>query len=215
MQGQDSPPMDPDHATLGPKARRMTAVATLARPVQHDINNLLTVVFANLELLKRTAAAGGPQRQLDRIHEAARRLDGSTRSLLTLLRRSTDGAAPVCLADVLTMLQPLLALLLPSASGLSLSLAAGDPRVRLDRTALEDGLLGLAQEIAERMPRGAGLGLELAHDAGLVTLTVVTPAGLELPAIAALAAVGEEAGGRAERRPDGIHLSLPALPAAP
>ena len=60
MQGQDSPPMDPDHATLGPKARRMTAVATLARPVQHDINNLLTVVFANLELLKRTAAAGGP-----------------------------------------------------------------------------------------------------------------------------------------------------------
>ncbi len=206
--------MDPDTAKLQPQARRMTAVATLARPVQHDINNLLTVIFANLELLKRKAAEGGPQRQLDRIQEATRRLDGSTRSLLTLLRRPTGDAAPVRLSVALTTLQPLLGLLLPSASGLSLTLAAEDPAVLLDRTALEDGLLSLAQEAAERMPRGAGLGLELAHGDGVVTLTIVTPAGLDLPALAVLAAVGQGSGGSAEHRADGIHLTLPALPAA-
>ena len=38
---------------------RLETIANLARPVQHDINNLLTVIFANLEMLKRTAAEGG------------------------------------------------------------------------------------------------------------------------------------------------------------
>ncbi len=57
------------------QAKRLASVATLARPVQHDINNLLTVIFANLEMLKRTAAEGAPQRQLDRVAEAARRGD--------------------------------------------------------------------------------------------------------------------------------------------
>ena len=48
------------------QAKRLTTLAGLARPVQHEINNLLTVIFANLEMLKRTAAEGAPQRQLDR-----------------------------------------------------------------------------------------------------------------------------------------------------
>ena len=45
MTGQ--PPTQADSATEI-QAKRLASVATLARPVQHDINNLLTVVFANL-----------------------------------------------------------------------------------------------------------------------------------------------------------------------
>src|SRR5919199_5309851 len=78
----------PGDAVPAPRqAARLVALIGLARPVQHDINNLLTVVFANLEMLKRTAAAGGPQRQLDRIAEAAKRLERSTRAILSMIRR--------------------------------------------------------------------------------------------------------------------------------
>jgi signal transduction histidine kinase len=214
MTGQEILLMDPEAAKLAPHARRMTAVSTLARPVQHDINNLLTVVFANLELLKRTAAAGGPQRQLDRIHEAARRLDGSTRALLTLLRRPTGLPGRVSLSEALSSLQPLLLLLLPSASGLVLELAPEDPPVLLDRAALEDQLLSLAQQTAELMPRGGGLALTLAHADGQVTLTVAMPDGLEPPAMAGLAALAEAAGGQAETGPGRLRIGLPALPPA-
>ena len=69
--------MGEDEGGEAPAARRQAArlqtMAGLARPVQHEINNLLTVIFANLEMLKRTAAEGGPKRQLDRVAEAARR----------------------------------------------------------------------------------------------------------------------------------------------
>lgn len=206
--------MDPEAATLAAHARRMAAVSTLARPVQHDINNLLTVVFANLELLKRTAAAGGPQRQLDRIHEASRRLDGSTRALLTLLRRPTGVPSRVSLSEALSSLQPLLALLLPSASGLSLVVAPEDPAVLIDRAALEDALLGIAQQAADLLPRGAGLAVELSHGDGAVALSLTTPAGLDLPAMAGLAALAEATGGRAEASPGYLCISLPALPPA-
>ena len=69
------------------QAARLQTMAGLARPVQHEINNLLTVIFANLEMLKRTAAEGGPQRQLDRVAEAARRFEASSRGFLSLARR--------------------------------------------------------------------------------------------------------------------------------
>ena len=68
---------------------------------------------------------GGPQRQLDRINEAARRLDGSTRALLTLLRRPTGVPGRVRLSEALSSLQPLLLLLLPSASALGPGTGAG------------------------------------------------------------------------------------------
>ena len=73
------------------KAERLRTMAGLARPVQHEINNLLTVIFANLEMLKRTAAEGGPQRQLDRVAEAARRFEASSRGFLSLSRRPVPG----------------------------------------------------------------------------------------------------------------------------
>ena len=86
----------------------------LARPVQHEINNLLTVIFANLEMLKRTAAEGAPQRQLDRVDEAARRFEASSRGFLSLSRRPVPGGRAVRLGEALAAVQPLLRWCLPT-----------------------------------------------------------------------------------------------------
>jgi len=202
--------MDADQAGLRPRAERMATVAALARPVQHDINNLLTVVFANLELLKRSAAEGGPQRQLDRIQEATRRLEVSTRALLSLLRRPTGDQGPFRLSVAIGAIQPLLALLLPTAGMLTLDLAADDPPVRLDRAALEEALLALGQTAAEDLPRGAGLTLAVANRPGAVEFSIGWPPGVELPGLEALAALARTAGGTAETGPTSLRLTLPA-----
>lgn len=204
--------MDLDQAQLLPQARRMTAVATLARPVQHDINNLLTVVFANLELLKRSAAEGAPQRQLDRIQEATRRLDAGTRALLTLLRRPNAGPTEFRLSEALATVHPLLAVLLAATGPLGLALTGEEPRVRLDRAALEDALLAVAQEGAERLPRGAGLTLRLANAADAVELTIDHTPGVVLATLEALAALARAHGGAATLVPAGVRLSLPGVP---
>ena len=78
--------MRSEEPALRRKAERLEAIASLARGVQHDINNLLTVIFANLEMLKRRAEEGAPQRQLVRVEEAARRF------LTTIQSRGVRGA---------------------------------------------------------------------------------------------------------------------------
>ena len=196
------------------QAKRLTSVATLARPVQHDINNLLTVVFANLELLKRTAAPGGPQRQLDRIQEAAKRLEGTTRAILSLLRRPVGQTAALRMSDILRAAQPLLTLLLPTGGAFQLELPEEDPPVLLDRAAFEDALLAMAQQATEAMPRGGALRMLLELRDGGVALAIQHPEGMALPGLDALAALARTSGGTAEMGPDGLRLTLPAAPAA-
>src|SRR6478735_835908 len=93
-QGRNRSMQSEDHA-LRRKAERSAAVAGLARTVQHDINNLLTVIFANLEMLKRSAAEGAPQRQLGRVEEAARRFEGTSRAIFSFIRRPAAEVAPI------------------------------------------------------------------------------------------------------------------------
>ncbi|MBL6457181.1 hypothetical protein JMJ55_17735 [Belnapia sp. T6] len=204
--------MAAEPAGLRPRARRMGSVAMLARPVQHDVNNLLTVVFANLELLKRTAAEGPPQRQLDRIQVAARRLDSSTRAMLNLLRRPTGQVGELRLSEAVGALEPLLGLLL-TAGTLDLELPEGDPMVRLDRAAFEDALLAIAQQASEGMPREGKLRIAVEAGPDEASLVLTWPEGLVLPGLPALAALGRELDGRVEEAAGLLRLSLPAEPA--
>lgn len=236
--------MDAEQARLHRQAVRLATMAGLAKSVQHELNNLLTVVFANLEMLKRTAAEGTPQRQLDRIQEAARRFDTSTRAVLSLIRRPVPEATEIPLTTALAALQPLLAVLLPAPGALSLSLglpggaapgakdaAAGHPNaaqqgwpVRLDRAALDEALLALAAEAAETLPRRAGLVLGVVNHPGAqgapdeVEFCIRRPEGLALPALAALRDLALAAGGDATDEAGGgtatLRLRLPRAGAA-
>ncbi len=178
-------------------AERMTAVAGLARTVQHDINNLLTVIYANLEMLKRTAAEGPPQRQLGRVEEAARRFDGTSRAILALIRRPAGEVAPIRLSEALGALQPLLQMILPGPATLALTLAEADPAVLIERSALEEALLALAQQVAESQPRGHALALTVLPETASGVLSVRLAPGLVPPALDRLRAVFATAGGSA------------------
>lgn len=201
-------------AELRQQAKRLATLAGLARPVQHEINNLLTVIFANLEMLKRTAAEGAPQRQLDRIAEAARRFEASTRSILSLSRRPVPGLGEVKLPEALAQLRALLLVLMPAPGLLMLELPEEGWPVLLDRAALDEALIALAREAAGVLPRGGCLALAAADRAGppdLVELSVRWPAGVALPSLATLRGLAEAAGGRAEEGAEGATLLLRLL----
>ena len=188
------------------------AIAGLARTVQHDINNLLTVIFANLEMLKRTAAEGAPQRQLGRVEEAARRFEGTSRAILSLIRRPAAEVVEIRLSEALAALRPLLHMILPAPGALAMELAEGDPMIRVERSALEEGLLALAQQIAEAQTRGLALTLAMPERADAGVLEIRPAPGLALPALDALAEVARAAGGSAEREGEALRLILPPRP---
>lgn len=125
--------------------RRHAILGTLARPAQHEINNLLTVMLANLDLLRRSAAEGAPRRQLERIGEAVRRLDISTRAMLSLTRRPVPAPGPFAPAASIVLIRPLLALLLPAPGALEMTLPTEPfPLATGDAAAFEDALLAAA-----------------------------------------------------------------------
>ena len=185
-----------DDAATEKQARRLQTLAAMARPVQHDLNNLLTVVFANVELLKRSAAEGAPQRQLDRIPQAAKRLEDGMRAILTLSRRPVPEPVVAAPLEGLRLLAPLLRLLLATPGALALDLPEGEAwKVRLDRAALEEALLDLARDAAASLPRGAVLRMALAQADGQVLLAITWPEAVPGPGeatLATFAALGAE-----------------------
>ncbi|CAA9237007.1 MAG: hypothetical protein AVDCRST_MAG08-1408 [uncultured Acetobacteraceae bacterium] len=204
------------------QAARLATMAGLARPVQHEINNLLTVIFANLEMLKRTAAEGAPQRQLDRVGEAARRFEASSRGFLSLSRRPVPGVSAFALGELLAALRPLLVVLLPAPAMLAVEPGAEGWPVLMDRALLDEALIVLAREAGEALPRGGVLSLSSSNRPGppeVAELAVRWPAEVDLPATGALRDIVRNAGGRVEEEAaDGavlLRLGLPRSAAVP
>ena len=198
------------------RAARLATMAGLARPVQHEINNLLTVIFANLEMLKRTAAEGGPQRQLDRVAEAARRFEASSRGFLSLSRRPVPGVSAFTLGEALVAVRPLLVVLMPAPGMLAVEAEPEGWAVRMDRALLDEALIALAREAGEALPRGGVLSLSASNRPGppeMVELAVRWPADVSLPAIGSLRGIVQGAGGSAdEGAEEGVSLLRLALP---
>ena len=204
------------------QAARLATMAGLARPVQHEINNLLTVIFANLEMLKRTAAEGAPQRQLDRVAEAARRFEASSRGFLSLSRRPVPGVSVFTLEEALVAVRPLLVVLMPTPGMLAVEPGAEGWPVRMDRALLDEALIALAREAGEALPRGGVLSISSSNRPGppdMAELALRWPAEIALPAAATLRAMVRDAGGRVEEEAaDGtalLRLGLPRSPAVP
>lgn len=205
------------------RAARLATMAGLARPVQHEINNLLTVIFANLEMLKRTAAEGGPQRQLDRVGEAARRFEASSRGFLSLSRRPVPGVSVFTLEEALVAVRPLLVVLMPTPTMMSVEPGTEGWPVRMDRALLDEALIVLAREAGEALPRGGVLSLACSNLPGppeMAQLALRWPADIELRAAGPLRDIVRDAGGRAEEgaADDGasvLRLALPRSAAAP
>ncbi|NKC32737.1 histidine kinase dimerization/phospho-acceptor domain-containing protein [Falsiroseomonas selenitidurans] len=169
-------------------AQRQERLRRAAPAVQHEINNAMMVLAANLDLLNRSVAEGAPRRQLDRAVLASRRLEETIRGFLDMARREAVELALVSPAEVLRQALPLLRVALGARLGAELEAPEMLPAVRLDRAALEIALLALAQDAAPRMPNGSRIQARLRDAGPTVELELAWPEGADPGGLALLRA---------------------------
>ncbi|MCU0985343.1 MAG: PAS domain-containing protein [Acetobacteraceae bacterium] len=157
------------------QASRMAALGQFTGGIAHDVNNMLTVVSLNLDLLAdevtpgtlgaealgaaRSAAAGGAE---------------LTAQLLAFARRQPLNPAAVAVGPLFAELAPLLSRSLGQNVRPVLSVAPDTPAVLADAAQLRSALLNLAINARDAMPEGGTLRITAApaKEEGFVAFAV-------------------------------------------
>ncbi len=146
------------------QAQKMEAVGRLTGGIAHDLNNLLTAILGNAELLATEMPPDQPQlrRDLDDLRQAAWRAAEMIRKLLAFARRETLSLRPVEARRVVSEAIAILRHLLPANIEVRLENEAGDQGIQADPVAVQQILLNLATNARDAMPRGGSLTFRVA-----------------------------------------------------
>jgi PAS domain S-box-containing protein len=156
-------------------ASRMSALGQLTGGIAHDVNNMLTVVSLNLDLLADEVAPGTLGAEaLEAARKAAAGGSALTAQLLAFSRRQPLMPAVVEVKPLFDDLGPLLARTLGRAITPTLSVAPGTPAVMADAAQLRSALLNLAINARDAMPRGGAITITAAPapEPGMVAFAV-------------------------------------------
>jgi PAS domain S-box-containing protein len=147
------------------QSQKMEAVGRLTGGIAHDLNNLLTVILANADLLASSLAAARPDAEseavLRELREAARRGAAMIRKLLAFSRREKLARAPIDLGGVVTEASRVLRRLLPEHIEIDVVTEKQVPPVSADAGAVEQMLVNLATNARDAMPGGGVLRIEV------------------------------------------------------
>lgn len=143
------------------QSQKMEAIGQLAGGVAHDLNNILTIVQIQVDLLKQGSPLTPGQRDsiLD-IEKAGRRAGDLTRQLLLFSRRQTAQKSNLDLNAIVTNITKMLQRILGEDIGIHISYAPQPLPVHADAGMLEQVLLNLAVNARDAMPAGGRLAIE-------------------------------------------------------
>lgn len=137
-------------------AHKMEAVGELTGGVAHDLNNHLSVVLGNVDLLLETA----DERQaelLEEVRKTGRRSAEMVRKLLGFSRKEILDLRSLDVVALVREYEGLLRRLLPAYVRLDLSLEEGLSGVNADATSLGQILLNLVANARDAMPEGGSV----------------------------------------------------------
>ncbi|HIJ38724.1 MAG TPA: PAS domain-containing protein [Rhodospirillaceae bacterium] len=139
---------------------RMKALGQLAGGVAHDLNNLLTIMRGNLEIVEDLAPEGSAVRNHAREAQwAARRGAHLTDRLLSMSRKHTPVTAVMDVNEVVGSMSELLSRTLGKEIEISLTFSAQPALARIDVNRMENAVLNLCLNARDAMPRGGQLEL--------------------------------------------------------
>ncbi|MCR4375597.1 MAG: ATP-binding protein [Acidobacteria bacterium] len=142
------------------EAQKMETVGRLAGGVAHDLNNMLTVVLGNAEVLRETLGQTPHVEDVQQIISAGNRAARLTSELLSFARRQV-GQPQVLQLDLLVRdLEPMLRSLVTGRVTMVLDLAPGLWNIWADRSQLEQVLVNLTMNAHDAMPNGGTLTIE-------------------------------------------------------
>jgi PAS domain S-box-containing protein len=148
------------------QAQKMEAVGQLAGGVAHDMNNLLTVIFAGVERARgETYGNVKAHEALQLIAHGAEEAAAAARSLLTFSRRLPVKKQAVNLRETLAESHDLIRRVLPATIELETDIAASpDMWVEADPTQLQQIVLNLVVNARDAMPKGGHLLIAVTPD---------------------------------------------------
>jgi len=143
------------------QSQKMEAIGQLAGGVAHDLNNILTVVHMQLDLLKHGDPLSAPQLEsVVDIEKASRRAADLTRQLLMFSRRQAALKGDLDLNAVVTNITKMLQRIVGEDVGMHISYAPQPLPVHADSGMLDQVLLNLAVNSRDAMPNGGRLVIE-------------------------------------------------------
>ncbi|SFP63136.1 PAS domain-containing protein [Tranquillimonas alkanivorans] len=147
------------------RAETLQAVGTLTGGVAHDINNLMTVVLGNADLLdEELEAQPGARAKVDQIAGAAERAAALTGRLLAFAREQPLEPRSVDVPALVEQLLPILRTSLPDSVSLRVQALPGLPPAHVDPGQLEVALLNLVVNARDAMPRGGVIDIGITFD---------------------------------------------------
>ncbi len=177
------------------QAQKMEAVGQLTGGIAHDLNNLLTVVLANSEMMGAALPDGREDLRddLEELQAAARRGAHMIRKLLSFSRHAPLTYQVLDLGRLVEELTPTLRRLLPAHIDVQYARRVESVKVLADPGALEQMLLNLATNARDAMQRGGALRIETRR------LDVPRPPGGARPGAYACLSVSDNGVGMDER----------------
>lgn len=142
-------------------AQRMESIGRLAGGVAHDFNNMLAVIYGNLEFLREQIPEDSPMNEeVDSILEAANRARDITHQLLAFSRKQTIEVKPLEMNTIVERVETMLSRLLGEMIRVRIHLCAEPACVKADGSQLEQVLLNLCLNARDAMPMGGELTIE-------------------------------------------------------
>lgn len=146
-------------------AQRLEELGRLAAGIAHDVNNLLTVVLGETDLLLDDGGSDTAS-GLQEIRKAVLRARRLTQGVLSLSRRDDDQPQPVDVTAALGDMVGLLGRLAGPNIHLRAQLEEGLPRVLVAPRHLDQVVMNLAVNARDAMPDGGTLTIHAAADEG-------------------------------------------------
>ena len=145
------------------QAQKLESIGRLAGGVDHDFNNLLSVILGYGELLLESMDRNHPHHEsLELIYQAGIRARELTRQLLAFSRKQVLEMQIVDINSVAAGFEKLLQRMIGEDIQLNLALTAMPLTVRADTAQLEQVLMNLAVNARDAMPDGGILTIETA-----------------------------------------------------
>lgn len=145
------------------RAQRLNALGELTGGIAHDVNNLLSVIGLNLELVHELVPDGEPRELTDAALHAVGQGAKLTRGLLAFAQRQSLRPAPVPLAPLIGGLDALLRRALGGRIVLRTEVAADTPPALVDAAQLETSLVNLVLNARDAMPEGGQVTIRAAR----------------------------------------------------
>jgi signal transduction histidine kinase len=146
------------------QAETLQVIGQLAGGVAHDFNNLLTVIAANAELLRGSAApADVAQRELDEIERASTQATDLARQLLAFGQLLPADEAELDVRHWLGRMEGRLRAALPPQVAFESAFDAEQATVHADAELLAEAVVAVARNAADAMSDGGVFRIELSR----------------------------------------------------